>query len=224
MLAGAAPNHLVFLVDVSSSMNKPEKLPLLRESLLYLIEIMRPEDRLTLIAYAGKTTVHLEASSSADKARLINQLNHLHTGGETKIRRGLKAAYKLARKHFIPNGNNRIILASDGMVPMNRSTQNIVKKMAWEEIAFSTFHLTKGSSALVQSNLVELAKLGTGHYHHVEARQCPGSHRGGSQGRDPSLVILIPHKYQEKNLVPHHHLSTSRSPGGTAANQQVNTR
>jgi Mg-chelatase subunit ChlD len=169
VLAGAAPNHLVFLVDISSSMNKPEKLPLLRESLIYLMEIMRPEDRLTLIAYAGKATVRLEASSAADKASLISELNRLHTGGETKIRRGLKTAYKLARKHFIPNGNNRIILASDGMVPMNRSTQKVVKKMAWEDIAFSTFHLTKGNSTMVQSNLVDLAKLGTGHYHHVEA-------------------------------------------------------
>lgn len=167
-IAKAATNHLIFLVDVSSSMNKPEKLPLLQESLYELVKMMRPEDHITLIAYSGKASIVLEATSSAQEDYIFRNLSTLSTGGKTNVGRGLKLAYKLAQKHYVPGGNNRIILASDGMVNANRRTKRLVKRMAWEDIALSTFHLTKGSSPSVQENLMGLATLGAGNYHHVQ--------------------------------------------------------
>ncbi|MEL7342974.1 MAG: VWA domain-containing protein, partial [Bacteroidota bacterium] len=115
-IAKAATNHLIFLVDVSSSMNKPEKLPLLQESLYELVKMMRPEDHITLIAYSGKAVIVLEATSSAKEDYIFRNLSTLSTGGKTNVSKGLKLAYKLAQKHYVPGGNNRVILASDGMV------------------------------------------------------------------------------------------------------------
>lgn len=166
-ISKSATNHLIFLVDVSSSMNKPEKLPLLQESLYELVKLMRPEDHITLIAYSGKASIVLEATSSARADYILRNLSTLSTGGKTNVSKGLKTAYRLAQEHYIPGGNNRVILASDGMVKINRRTSRMVKRMAWEDIALSTLHLTKGSSPSVQANLESLAKLGTGNYHHV---------------------------------------------------------
>ena len=166
-IATAAANHLIFVIDVSSSMDKPEKLPLLQETLYYLVKMMRPEDHITLIAYSGKAAVVLEATSAAREDYILRELGALKTGGRTNMRQGLKVAYKLAQDHYIPGGNNRVILASDGMIRMNRKTRRLVKRMAWEDISLSTFHLTKGSSPTVKANLENLAKLGAGNYHHI---------------------------------------------------------
>ncbi|MFK7922988.1 MAG: VWA domain-containing protein [Bacteroidia bacterium] len=166
-IAKSATNHLIFLVDVSSSMNKPEKLPLLQESVYELVKLMRPEDHITLIAYSGKASIVLEATSSARSDYILRNLSTLSTGGKTNMSKGLKMAYKLAQEHYVPGGNNRVILASDGMVRINRRTSRMVKRMAWEDIALSTLHLTKGSAPSVQENLESLAKLGAGNYHHV---------------------------------------------------------
>ncbi len=166
-ISKSATNHLVFLVDISSSMNKPEKLPLLQESLYDLVKMMRPEDHITLIVYSGKASIILEATSSARADYILRNLSTLTTGGKTNMGKGLKLAYKLAQEHYVPGGNNRVILASDGMVKINRRTSRLVKRMAWEDIALSTLHLTKGSSPSVKANLESLAKLGSGNYHHV---------------------------------------------------------
>ncbi|MEL7534725.1 MAG: VWA domain-containing protein [Bacteroidota bacterium] len=166
-ISKAATNHLIFLVDISSSMNKPEKLPLLQESLYDLVKMMRPEDHVTLIVYSGKASIVLEATSSARADYILRNLSTLSTGGKTNMSKGLKLAYKLAQEHYVPGGNNRVILASDGMVKINRRTSRMVKRMAWEDIVLSTLHLTKGSSPSVKANLEALAKLGTGNYHHV---------------------------------------------------------
>ncbi|MEM6345187.1 MAG: VWA domain-containing protein [Bacteroidota bacterium] len=168
-IAKSATNHLVFLVDISSSMNKPEKLPLLQESLYDLVRMMRPEDHITLIVYSGRASIILEATSSARADYILRNLSTLSTGGKTNMGKGLKLAYKLAQEHYIPGGNNRVILASDGIVKINRRTSRMVKRMAWEDIALSTLHLTKGSSPSVKANLESLAKLGAGNYHHVRA-------------------------------------------------------
>ncbi|MEL6649358.1 MAG: VWA domain-containing protein [Bacteroidota bacterium] len=127
-----------------------------------------PEDHITLIAYSGKASIVLEATSSAQNDYIFRNLSTLSTGGKTNVSRGLKLAYKLAQKHYVPGGNNRVILASDGMVNANRRTKRLVRRMAWEDIALSTFHLTKGSSPSVQENLMGLAALGAGNYHHVQ--------------------------------------------------------
>ncbi len=168
-LAGAAANHLIFVVDVSSSMDKPEKLPVMRDALVYLVEIMRPEDRITLIAYSAKASVRLEATSAADKDRIMGELQQLHAKGKTNMRKGLNLAYQLAEEHFIPQGNNRVILASDGMIEMNRRARHLVQRMVWEDITLSTLSLNKGSAEQVQSNLRQLSELGGGSYHEMNA-------------------------------------------------------
>ena len=108
------PSNLVYLVDVSGSMNRPNKLPLVIQSLKLLVEQLRPEDRVAIVTYAGKAGVALPSTSAADKGVILHGLSRLRSGGGTAGAQGIITAYDIAQKHFIKNGNNRVILATDG--------------------------------------------------------------------------------------------------------------
>ncbi|MEL7340614.1 MAG: VWA domain-containing protein, partial [Bacteroidota bacterium] len=111
---GIAENNLILLLDVSASMKKPEKLPLLKESLTRLLDHMRPEDRISVIAYAGDVDVVLEGMSAANKYEILNAIENLRSAGGTKSKEAIRRAYRLADDNYISGGNNRIIFATDG--------------------------------------------------------------------------------------------------------------
>lgn len=109
-----AMNHLVLLLDVSASMKKPDRLPLLKQALLDLLPYMRPEDKLTIITYSGKPEVQIEAVPLEARDVITETLRGLTSSGETKPGKAMKLALQVAEQHYIPGGNNRIIFGTDG--------------------------------------------------------------------------------------------------------------
>ncbi len=108
------PANLVFLIDVSGSMNAPNKLPLLQQSMKMLVEQLVRDDRVSIVVYAGRDYVLLEPTSGAEKEKIKAAIDSLRAGGSTHASSGIITAYKLAQQVFMPKGNNRVILASDG--------------------------------------------------------------------------------------------------------------
>ena len=106
--------NLVFLIDTSGSMNAPNKLPLLINSLKLLLGALAPEDRVAIVAYAGSAGVVLEPTRVAAKARIAAALERLSAGGSTAGGEGIRQAYLLAEQHFVAEGVNRVVLATDG--------------------------------------------------------------------------------------------------------------
>ncbi len=107
-------NNLVFLIDVSGSMMSEDKLPLLKKAFSYLVGRLDGDDTVSIVTYSGKEEVVLDGCSGSKSERILQAVNGLSAGGSTNGEAGLKMAYRLAEAHYIPNGNNRIFLASDG--------------------------------------------------------------------------------------------------------------
>lgn len=166
-LEGAPANNLIFLLDVSASMSKPEKLGLLKESMIYILNLMRPEDQIAIVTYSGEAQVVLSTISSSRKSTILDAINNLRSSGGTNIRKGMKQAYNLAEKYFIPGGNNRIILASDGAFDLSGSTERLVSQMSDRNIQLSVFLFGKNEAPRTAEQLSELANLGGGNYFHI---------------------------------------------------------
>jgi len=107
-------SNLVFLVDVSGSMSSQNKLPLVISSLKMLVKNLRPEDRIAIVTYSGYASVALESTAATETKKIIKSLESLEAGGGTAGADGIHTAYEIAEKEFIKDGNNRIILATDG--------------------------------------------------------------------------------------------------------------
>ena len=118
----APHSNIVFLLDVSGSMNNPNKLPLVKSSLKLLLEKLRPEDRVAIVVYAGNSGLVLPSTSCSEKEEILKALDNLRAGGSTAGGAGLKLAYKVAEENFITNGNNRIVLATDGDFNVGQSS------------------------------------------------------------------------------------------------------
>lgn len=107
-------SHLVFLIDVSGSMDMPNRLPLLKSGFKALVNNLRPSDSVSIVVYGGTVGVSLQPTSGAEKDKIFKVIDSLQPGGSTPGESGIKLAYSLARAHFIKGGNNRVILATDG--------------------------------------------------------------------------------------------------------------
>ena len=161
------PNNLIFLLDVSASMSKPEKLPLLKDGLKYILDLMRPEDQIAIVTYSGESRIVLNATSAADKEKILTAINRLRSGGGTNIRKGMRQAYKVAIDNFIPGGNNRIILASDGAFDIGSPTSKSVRQNANRDIQLSVFLFGRKTVPRTEKQLQSLANLGGGNYFHI---------------------------------------------------------
>jgi len=167
-LEGAASNNMVFLLDVSASMDRPEKLNLLKESISHLVDLMRPEDEISIIIYSGDARIILNPTSALFKAEIKSAIRSMRPGGKTKALQGLKEAYRLAEKNFIPSGNNRIIMASDGAFEVNDALMKYVRKKSGTSIQLSVLLFNKLENLQVAEELSLLAAQGGGNYSHVE--------------------------------------------------------
>lgn len=108
------PSNLVFLIDVSGSMRAQNKLPLVKSSFQLLLQSLRPHDRVAIVTYAGNSSVLLESTPSTEKEKILKAIRSLSSGGSTGGAEGIQTAYDIAVQNFIEDGNNRIILATDG--------------------------------------------------------------------------------------------------------------
>lgn len=160
-LDGYADNHLILLLDVSGSMAAEDRLPLLKKSFLRLLPILRPNDKITIVIYSGKAQTVLSAVPGNEKAKIKQALLKSESGGSTNIDKGLELAAKTAEQHFIPGGNNRIILATDGKFQIDTGSAKIIKKMAKRDVVLSIFHFGSETENRI---LKRMAKAGKGNY------------------------------------------------------------
>ncbi|WP_426235980.1 vWA domain-containing protein [Pararhizobium sp. DWP1-1-3] len=119
--------NLVFLIDVSGSMDEPDKLPLLKSAFRLLVEKLKPEDSVSIVTYAGNAGTVLEPTAIKDKAKILNAIDTLQPGGSTAGVQGLEAAYNLAQQAFVKGGVNRIMLATDGDFNVGPSSDDELK-------------------------------------------------------------------------------------------------
>lgn len=125
----APANNLVFLIDVSGSMGDYNKLPLLKKAFKLLVNKMRKKDRISIVVYAGSSGLVLPSTGGDKKEEILRALDNLQSGGSTAGAEGLELAYQVAEKNFIPKGNNRIILATDGDFNVGQSSNNQMEKL-----------------------------------------------------------------------------------------------
>jgi len=165
------PNsNLVFLIDVSGSMTDANKLPLLKQSLKILVNQMRKEDRISIVVYAGAAGLVLPSTSGEEKETIINSLDKLNAGGSTAGGAGIELAYKVAQENFIKNGNNRVILATDGDFNVGASS-NIDMQTLIEEKRKTGVFLTclgYGMGNYKDSKMEVLADKGNGNYAYID--------------------------------------------------------
>ncbi|SEJ84478.1 Protein of unknown function [Dyadobacter sp. SG02] len=164
-LDGFAPNNMVLLLDVSSSMNSPYKLPLLKRSIKSLLTLVRPEDMISIVLYSGKARVVLKPTSGAKAAEIARMIDLLQSDGDTDGNEGIKLAYKTANKQYIRAGNNRIVLATDGEFPVSDEVVDMIRQNARQDVYLSVF--TFGRNEHTGQKLKKLSELGMGSYAHV---------------------------------------------------------
>lgn len=161
-MEGYATNNMVLLLDISGSMNQPEKLPLLKESMMRMLEMMRQEDRVSIIGFSGKPKVLLKATSFKEAEKIKKAVSDLSSSGKTDGRAAIKVAYKVANENYIRGGNNRIILATDGEFVMDDDTKKLIEEFSGQDIFLSVFNFGKGMGS--SQTLENLAALGKGNY------------------------------------------------------------
>ena len=180
------PSNLVFLLDVSGSMNSPDKLPLLKSAFRLLVEQLRPEDRVAIVVYAGAAGLVLPSTPGSRKDDIFRVLDRLAAGGSTAGGAGINLAYEIARQNFKKSGNNRVVLATDGDFNVGVSSDGALVRLI-EEKRKSGIFLTVlgfGTGNLQDAKMEQLADKGNGNYAYIdnirEARKVLVNEMGGT--------------------------------------------
>lgn len=164
------PSNLVFLIDVSGSMNMANKLPLVKASMKLLTEQLRAQDRVAIVTYAGHAGVVLASTSGDKKKTIINAIERLSAHGSTAGGEGIKMAYRIAGENFMANGNNRIIMATDGDFNVGPSSDGDMEQLIVRErnsnVAISIMGFGMGN--LKDSKMETLADEGNGNYAYID--------------------------------------------------------
>jgi len=179
-------SNLVFLIDVSGSMGGTNKLGLLKKAFKFLTNQLRERDTVSIVVYAGAAGVVLEPTSGSNKQKIMEALNELESGGSTAGGEGIELAYKIAQNNFIKNGNNRIILATDGDFNVGASSDKAMEKLIEEKRKSGVFLtcLGFGYGNYKDSKLEALADKGNGNHGYIdnmqEAQKMFGKEFGGT--------------------------------------------
>ncbi|SSY70884.1 vWA domain-containing protein [Alysiella crassa] len=165
--------NLVFLVDVSGSMHEPNKLPLVQKTLRILTEQLRPQDKVTLITYAGDERVVLEPTSGSQKDVILKAIDNLQAGGSTAGEQGIRRAYAEAQKAFIKGGINRILLATDGDFNVGITDFDTLKNLIEEKrkTGISLTTLGYGTGNYNEHLMEQAADAGDGNYSYIDNEQ-----------------------------------------------------
>ena len=164
-------SNIVFLIDVSGSMGDANKLPLVAQAFAMLAENLGQNDRISIVTYAGRDTVELEGESGANYSKIAETLAGLTAGGSTAGAAGINTAYELAQKYFIEDGNNRVILATDGDLNVGLSSQEELTALIEEKRDMGIFLsvLGFGMGNYKDSRLEALADNGNGNYAYIDS-------------------------------------------------------
>ena len=182
----ARPRNLVFLIDVSGSMQPPGKLPLVRTAMRMLADVLTARDRVAIVVYAGASGLVLPSTPGDRKTRIHRAIAELESGGSTNGAAGITLAYQVAREHFIDGGVNRVVLATDGDFNVGVTSQDALVRLIEEQRASGVFLsvLGVGTGNLKDSTMEKLADRGNGNYSYLdslhEARKVLVSEAGGT--------------------------------------------
>lgn len=165
------PTHLVFLVDVSGSMDMPNRLPVLKTGFKSLVSNLRPKDSVSIVVYGGIVGVLLPTTGGDEKDKILKTIDSLQPGGSTPGESGIKLAYSVARNHFIKDGNNRIILATDGDFNVGLKTDeeldNLITLQTQNGIYLTCLGIGMGNYK--DSKIQTLAKKGHGNFAYIDS-------------------------------------------------------
>jgi len=166
-------NNVVFLIDVSGSMDRPDRLPLVIESMKLLLEQLDENDRISIVTYASGDRIVADSIPGSEKRHLSQLLDNLKAGGSTAGARGLRTAYELAAKNFIEDGNNRIILATDGDFNVGLSSVSDIISLVEAERDKGIFIsvLGYGMGNLKDTIMEAIATNGNGNYAYIDTIQ-----------------------------------------------------
>lgn len=179
-------SNLVFLIDVSGSMNAPNKLPLLKSSFKLLTDQLRPQDKVAMVVYAGSSGVVLESTPGNRKQEILEAFQKLEAGGSTAGEAGIRLAYKIAQENFVKNGNNRVILATDGDFNVGQSSESDLVQLIEKERESGVFLtvLGFGMGNYKDNKMQQLANRGNGNHAYIdnieEARKVLVTEFGGT--------------------------------------------
>jgi len=171
--AALPPSNLVFLIDVSGSMNYPNKLPLLKSAFGLLVNELRPQDKVAIVVYAGAAGLVLESTPGNRKELIMASIDNLEAGGSTAGGAGLRLAYREAEKNFIKGGNNRIILATDGDFNVGESSNGGMERLVEEKRELGVFItvLGFGMGNYKDDKMEIIADKGNGNYSYIDNLQ-----------------------------------------------------
>ncbi len=163
--------NLVFLIDVSGSMDGPDRLGLAQKAFLLLTEQLKAGDKVSIVTYAGAESVLLEGATVSDKARIMSAIENLMAGGSTAGSEGIKTAYRIAREQFIQGGNNRVILATDGDLNVGLTSEGELTRLIEQEKESGVFLSVMGfgSGNYKDNKLEALADHGNGNYAFIDS-------------------------------------------------------
>jgi Ca-activated chloride channel family protein len=166
-------SNLVFLIDVSGSMNVPNKLPLLKSAFGLLVNELRPQDHVAIVVYAGAAGLVLEPTPGNKKDVIMNAINNLEAGGSTAGGAGLRLAYSVASENFVKGGNNRIILATDGDFNVGESSNGGMERLVEENRERGIFMtvLGFGMGNIKDDKMEIIADKGNGNYSYIDNLQ-----------------------------------------------------
>jgi len=165
------PSNLVFLLDVSGSMDEPDKLPLVKEAMKMLVRELTEDDRVAIVTYAETTGVRLESTNAGNKAKILDSIDSLTAGGRTNGGAGIQLAYEEALKHFRRDGTNRVILATDGDLNVGITQDDELVRLIRDkkESGVLLTVLGVGTGNLKDSKLEKLADKGNGSYAYLDS-------------------------------------------------------
>jgi Ca-activated chloride channel family protein len=165
-----SPGNFVFLIDVSGSMDLPNRLPLLKTSFQSLVKNLREKDTISIVTYGGSVGIWLPPTSGCEKQKIIKAIEGLNAAGDTPGEAALRAAYKLAKNTFIEGGNNRIILATDGDFNVGQTTEKELEELITKEKQNGIYLtcLGVGMGNYKDSKIEALAKRGNGNFAYLD--------------------------------------------------------
>jgi Ca-activated chloride channel homolog len=163
-------SNLVFLIDVSGSMDQPNKLPLVKSSMKMLVDQLRSNDKVSIVVYAGAAGMVLKPTSGEDKLAIKTAIDNLDAGGSTAGGEGIKLAYKTANDNFAKGGNNRVILCTDGDFNVGESSDDAMERLIEQERKSGVFLtvLGYGMGNYKDSKMQKLADKGNGNHAYID--------------------------------------------------------
>lgn len=164
------PSNLVFLIDASGSMDMPNRLPLVKAAFQMLVKNLRPTDTVSIVIYGGAVAVWMQPTSGAEKQKIIQSIEELTASGDTPGESAIRLAYMIAKRSFIRNGNNRVILATDGDFNVGETSEEALEALITQQRQSGVYLtcLGVGMGNFKDSKLETLAKRGNGNYAYLD--------------------------------------------------------